>query len=109
MDGPAGDVDEPLARHDAPEDVDPEGGRRVAATRRSRRVERYPVLEVDVAGAREEGDAVAVAQREVAVAAGEICLGGESVREGHTPDVAMQTLKAICSSGKKNPEKCVLA
>lgn len=56
------------------------------------------MLEVDVAGAREEGDAVAVAQREVAVAAGEICLGGESVREGHTPDVAMQTLKAICSA-----------
>ena len=50
------------------------------------------MLEVDVAGAGEEGDAVAVAQREVAVAAGEICSGGESVREGHTPDVAMQTL-----------------
>ena len=33
VDGPAGDVDEPLARHDAPEDVDPEGRRRVAATR----------------------------------------------------------------------------
>ena len=42
------------------------------------------MLEVDVAGAGEEGDAVAVAQREVAVAAGEICLGGESVRGTHT-------------------------
>ena len=74
VDGPAGDVDEPLARHNAPEDVDPEGGRRVAYVRV--RVERYPVLEVDVAGAGEEGDAVAVAQREVAVAAGEICFDG---------------------------------
>ena len=68
------------------------------------------MLEVDVAGAREEGDAVAVAQREVAVAAGEICLGGESVREGHTPDVAMQTIyKLFVARTKKNPEKCVLA
>ena len=55
------------------------------------------MLEVDVAGAGEEGDAVAVAQREVAVAAGEICFNGVNMREGHTPDVAMQTLKAICT------------
>ena len=75
MDGPACDVDEPLARHDALEYVDPERGRRVADVPRVRvrRVERYPVFEIDVAGAREESDAVADAEGEVAVAAREIC------------------------------------
>ena len=73
MDGPTGDVDEPLARHDALEYVDPERGRRVAdVPGRVRRVERYPVFEVDVAGAGEEGDAVADAEGEVAVTAREI-------------------------------------
>ena len=76
MDGPAGDVDEPLARHDALENVDPERGRGVADVPGRRVVgerERYPVFEIDVAGAGEEGDAVADAEGEVAVAAREIC------------------------------------
>ena len=78
MDGPAGDVDEPLARHDALEHIDPERGRGVADVtarvgRVRRRGERYPVFEVDVPGAGEEGDAVADAEGEVAVATREIC------------------------------------
>ena len=76
MDGPAGDVDELLARHDALENVDPERGRGVADVPGRRVVgerERYPVFEIDVAGAGEESDAVADAEGEVAVAAREIC------------------------------------
>ena len=75
MDGPSGDVDEPLAGNDAPEHVDPERRRGVAhvVRRRPAAAERDSVLEIDVAGAGEEGDAVADAEREVAVAAREIC------------------------------------
>ena len=84
MDGPSGDVDEPLAGNDAPEHVDPERRRGVAhvVRRRPAAAERDSVLEIDVAGAGEEGDAVADAEREVAVAAREIWffLEGETLR-----------------------------
>ena len=83
MDGPAGDVDEPLARHDALEHVDPERGRGVADVpgRVVGERERYPVFEIDVAGAGEESDAVADAEGEVAVAAREICFfRGKKIR-----------------------------
>ena len=76
VDGPPGDVDELLAGDDAPEEVDPEGRRRVGGGCGGRPTaggDRVFVVDVSCAG--EEGDAVAGTEREVAVLAGEVCKG----------------------------------